>query len=116
MVSSVLYELDEVAKHNKSNDCWLIISGKVYDVTSFMDHHPGGAEVLLSSTGKDATSDFRGHTQSAIQRMEKYCIGEVDPATVTTEQDRVMLRLIMPICTLGLYFWLTSVFLKSQIS
>ncbi|MBA0586682.1 hypothetical protein Gorai_017413 [Gossypium raimondii] len=50
---------------NKTKDCWLIIFGKVYDVTPFMDiDHPEGGEVLLSATGKDVTNDFEdmGHS------------------------------------------------------
>lgn len=33
---------DELAKHNKANDAWLAIRGKVYNVTKYMDFHPGG--------------------------------------------------------------------------
>ncbi|KAE8708609.1 Cytochrome b5 [Hibiscus syriacus] len=53
-----VHTFEEVATHDKTKDCWLIISGKVYDVTPFMEDHPGGDEVLLSATGKDATNDF----------------------------------------------------------
>ncbi|XAR71596.1 hypothetical protein NMG60_11017949 [Bertholletia excelsa] len=78
-----VHSFEEVAKHNKTKDCWLIISGKVYDVTPFMDDHPGGDEVLLSATGKDATNDFEdvGHSDSAREMMEKYYIGEIDVST-----------------------------------
>ncbi|KAL1207423.1 Cytochrome b5 [Cardamine amara subsp. amara] len=46
----------------------------MYDVTPFMDVHPGGNEILLSSTGKDATNDFEnvGHSDTARDMMEKY--------------------------------------------
>lgn len=75
---------EEVRKHSDRKDCWLVISGKVYDVTAFMDEHPGGDEVLLACTGKDATADFEdiGHSDSAKELMSQYCIGEVDAATV----------------------------------
>ncbi|CAL5428687.1 unnamed protein product [Camellia sinensis] len=53
-----VHSFEEVANHNHKQDCWIIISGKVYDVTSFLDNHPGGNEVLLTATGKDAPDDF----------------------------------------------------------
>lgn len=79
-----MYSFEEVRKHNVRKDCWLIIAGKVYDVTAFMEEHPGGDEVLLACTGKDATADFVdiGHSDSAKEMMPQYCIGEVDAATV----------------------------------
>ncbi|KAI4329868.1 hypothetical protein MLD38_028203 [Melastoma candidum] len=79
-----VFTLWEVSQHNKSKDCWLIIDGKVYDVTKFMDDHPGGDEVLLTSTGKDATDDFEdvGHSSSARAMMDEYYIGDVDLSTI----------------------------------
>ena len=35
------YMKEEVAKHSTKEDCWLIINEEVYDVTEFMDIHPG---------------------------------------------------------------------------
>ncbi|KAL2457724.1 Cytochrome b5 [Abeliophyllum distichum] len=83
-----IYVYEEVGKHDKTKDCWLIINGKVYDVTPFMDDHPGGDEVLLSATGKDATNDFEdvGHSDSAREMMDKYYIGEIDASTVPTKR------------------------------
>ena len=48
----------ELAKHNKLEDCWMSIRGKVYNVTRYMEFHPGGAEQLMRGAGKDATSLF----------------------------------------------------------
>ncbi|XP_057950798.1 cytochrome b5 [Malania oleifera] len=119
-----VYLFEEVAKHSEIKDCWLIISGKVYDVTSFMDDHPGGDEVLLSATGKDATNDFEdvGHSDSAREMMEKYYIGEIDASTVPLKrmfirpadaaynQDKTpefvikILQFLVPLLILGLAF------------
>eukprot|EP00027_Filamoeba_sp_ATCC50430_P003103 CAMPEP_0168555028 /NCGR_PEP_ID=MMETSP0413-20121227/8105_1 /TAXON_ID=136452 /ORGANISM="Filamoeba nolandi, Strain NC-AS-23-1" /LENGTH=133 /DNA_ID=CAMNT_0008585829 /DNA_START=78 /DNA_END=479 /DNA_ORIENTATION=- len=70
---------DEVAKHNKRTDCWVIYRGKVYDVTAFLDQHPGGEEVLLDLAGKDATTDFDdvGHSDEAKGMMSKYYKGDL---------------------------------------
>jgi cytochrome b involved in lipid metabolism len=53
---------------------------QVYDVTKFLEHHPGGDDVLLSATGKDATNDFEdvGHSVDAHNLMKDFEIGEVD--------------------------------------
>jgi cytochrome b involved in lipid metabolism len=51
------YTLDEVALHNTKEDCWMVLSGKVYDVTAMVDRHPGG-DTLVEGCGKDATEMF----------------------------------------------------------
>ncbi|KAL8160501.1 hypothetical protein V2J09_002038 [Rumex salicifolius] len=119
-----VFVFEEVSKHDSSKDCWLIVDGKVYDVTPFMDDHPGGDEVLLSATGKDATNDFEdvGHSDAARELMEKYYIGEVDVSTVplkraytppkqahynpdkTPEFVIKILQFLVPILILGLAF------------
>lgn len=50
---------EEVALHNTQNDCWIIISGKVYDITEWAPHHPGGAGIARMYAGKEATAEFR---------------------------------------------------------
>lgn len=41
----------EVAKHKSTDSCWTVIHGKVYDITSFLDKHPGGRSILLRQGG-----------------------------------------------------------------
>ncbi|XP_073016485.1 cytochrome b5-like [Primulina eburnea] len=83
------YTFDEVEKHNKLEDCWLIVHGKVYDVSPFIVEHPGGEEVMLSSTGKDATSDYEdiGHSDYAKDLMKNYVIGQIDMSTVPVKRQ-----------------------------
>lgn len=45
----------EVASHKSPDSCWIVIDGKVYDVTKFLDKHPGGRSILLRQAG--AVSD-----------------------------------------------------------
>lgn len=69
--------LDEIKQHTTDKSCWLVVHGKVYDVTDFLEEHPGGYDIILTSTGKDATQDFEeiGHSNSAKKLLEKYLIG-----------------------------------------
>eukprot|EP00262_Sarcandra_glabra_P000263 TRINITY_DN10323_c0_g1_i1.p1 TRINITY_DN10323_c0_g1~~TRINITY_DN10323_c0_g1_i1.p1 ORF type:complete len:136 (+),score=25.52 TRINITY_DN10323_c0_g1_i1:61-468(+) len=82
-----LYTLQEASQHNTKDDCWVVIDGKVYDVTDYLYEHPGGDDVLLSATGKDATDEFEDarHSKSARDLMQEFCIGELDPSSDLSE-------------------------------
>ncbi|KAG8955612.1 hypothetical protein FRC04_007603 [Tulasnella sp. 424] len=75
----------EVAKHNTRESCWIIVHGHAYDVTEFLDDHPGGSKIILKYAGKDATEEYDPiHPPDAITSNlppEKH-LGPVDPDTV----------------------------------
>lgn len=73
------YTLEEIRVHNMCTDTWLIIHDKVYDITSFLEEHPGGEEVLLEQAGADATESFEdvGHSTDAREMLQQYFIGEL---------------------------------------
>ncbi|CAO3695462.1 unnamed protein product [Rhizopus stolonifer] len=75
--------LEEVQSHNKKNDIWVIIHGKVYDLTSFLPEHPGGQKIILKYAGKDATEAFEPiHPPDIIERFlpADVCKGQVNQA------------------------------------
>lgn len=56
--TSTEFTKDEVALHANAQSCWSIIDRKVYDLTVFIDVHPGGSKKILDMCGKNATKDF----------------------------------------------------------
>ncbi|XP_034654756.1 cytochrome b5 reductase 4 [Drosophila subobscura] len=48
----------ELAQHNKVTDAWMAIRGRVFNVTRYMEFHPGGVDELLRGVGRDATALF----------------------------------------------------------
>ncbi len=74
---------EEVAKHNTPQSCWLIVNGKVYDVTNYIALHPAGARPILEYCGKDATQAFAAyHSSRAWSLLEYFYIGDLG-ATIT---------------------------------
>ncbi|BGP16578.1 hypothetical protein JCM10213v2_004580 [Rhodosporidiobolus nylandii] len=82
----------EVAKHAAKDDLWMIIHGKVYDLTEFAPSHPGGMRILLKYAGKDATAEYDPiHPPGTIEEAlspDKH-LGDVDMSTLEDGQKIV---------------------------
>ena len=78
--------LDEVKKHNSADDCWSIIDGNVYDLTNWVESHPGGKERITAICGKDGTSSFLGkhsNSNSAKSQLNRFELGKLVVAATT---------------------------------
>jgi cytochrome b involved in lipid metabolism len=65
------YKLADVATHNKEGNCWTAVGGKVYDLTTWPEKHPGGDKAIFAICGIDGTKAY-----------EKAHKGQSDPAKV----------------------------------
>lgn len=74
--------MKEVEGHNTATSAWFVLNNKVYDVTKFLDLHPGGRDVLIGHAGTDATQPFtdNGHSDTAYEMMKKYRVGDLEPS------------------------------------
>lgn len=75
------YRLSEVEEQNTFKSTWIIINNNVYDVTKFLEEHPGGEEVLREQAGGNATESFEdvGHSTDAREMASSMMIGELHP-------------------------------------
>jgi len=75
--------LETVSVNNTAESCWAIIDDNVYDLTEWIDSHPGGASRIVGLCGTDGTSQFQGQhggSSSAQGTLERYLLGPVgDP-------------------------------------
>lgn len=75
------YTLSEVAKHADRTSCWSAINGAVYDLTTWIDKHPGGAKRILSICGKDGTSAFTNQHEGAPKQeamLASFKLGDLE--------------------------------------
>ncbi|KAK0657374.1 putative fumarate reductase Osm1 [Cercophora newfieldiana] len=81
------FTMEEVAKHNKKEDLWVVVKGVVLDLTNWLDDHPGGPQALLNFMGRDATEEFEMlHDDEVIPKYApEQVIGRVKGQEVTLE-------------------------------
>ncbi|KXS21349.1 cytochrome b5 [Gonapodya prolifera JEL478] len=122
-MAATLYSWEEVAAHSSRADIWIVVENSVYNITKFLDEHPGGEEVLIEQAGQDATEAFEeiGHSDDARKMLKNYKVGDVkDPdqkpvkkkispskfsTTTTVKSDSgSVLRLLIPVLIIVAFF------------
>ncbi|CAG8540341.1 9929_t:CDS:2, partial [Paraglomus occultum] len=75
------FTYEELSTRNTKKSLYISIQGNVYDVSKFIDEHPGGEEVLLDVAGKDATEPFEdvGHSDEALGILKTLIVGKMKP-------------------------------------
>jgi cytochrome b involved in lipid metabolism len=81
------YTMSEVAQHSSKEDCWTVISGSVYDLTGFVNRHPGGDEILRAC-GTDATTLF-----TKRQTQEGQAVGSGSPHSQAASEQLAKLKI-----------------------
>lgn len=77
------FTMSQLAQHASSTSCWLLIDGRVYDVTTYLRTHPGGSRTITPWCGKEATQAFetedgRGeHSSTAVALLDDYLLGPI---------------------------------------
>ncbi|KAJ7129178.1 cytochrome b5-like heme/steroid binding domain-containing protein [Mycena epipterygia] len=80
MSDAKIVTLAELRANNTRDNLWILVHGKVYNVTKFLDEHPGGDEVILAEQGQDATEAFEdvGHSDEARELLPDMLVGEFE--------------------------------------
>lgn len=90
-----LLSIQEVSKHNHVKDCWVTLyQRKIYNVTGFLEEHPGGAEIVLPYAGKDITGIMaealsHEHSESAYEILDD---GMLVGYLATEDEEKGLLR------------------------
>ncbi len=79
----------EVKKHNSKQDCWSVVNGKVYNLTSYVAKHPGGPGVISNICGKDGTNAFanqHGSSSKPNNTLDGFLLGSLN-STISQKQS-----------------------------
>jgi len=119
------YSVAEVGKKNTPEELWIIVDGRVYDITNYVEKHPGGSLVMHAMAGKDCTDAFANYHQARIYEnmLPSFLIGEVTdmPVYPHVEDFRAIRQELLqkglfetnPQYYQKLYMWLASLFITS---
>jgi len=82
----------EITRHNQDGDCWIIVDDNVYNVSRYLQVHPGLATTIWPYCGRDGTVGYdtkdagRPHTRTADSLLTQYLLG---PVGATISRDRI---------------------------
>jgi cytochrome b involved in lipid metabolism len=74
------YTMAQVSANNSAKSCWAVIEGSVYNLTNWINSHPGGSGAILSLCGTEATSSFKGrhgNQSRPAAQLSGYLLGPV---------------------------------------
>jgi len=84
----------EIKAHNLKSDCWSIVNGNVYNLTTYVKSHPGGASVIANICGKDGSKAFvnQHNTQGKPNKvLSSFLLGPVG-ASITAEAGKKVIE------------------------
>lgn len=84
----------QVESHNTEDSCWVVHKNKVYDVTSFVQDHPGGEDYILDHAGQDVTKLMQDelqhlHSEGAYEMLDEFFVGSLDPSSAAQTSSPV---------------------------
>uniref|UniRef100_A0A7S0YUG8 Fatty acid 2-hydroxylase n=1 Tax=Hemiselmis tepida TaxID=464990 RepID=A0A7S0YUG8_9CRYP len=92
--TNVAFSWEEIRKHDSEGDAWVVMEGKVFNVSKFLNDHPGGSSIVMGHLGTDIgevwdDEDYHSHSGSAKKILQKYCIGVVEGEECNSDGDVV---------------------------
>eukprot|EP00061_Rhincodon_typus_P006556 g27315.t1 len=85
------FTIAEVQENTTVDSCWIIHGRRVYDVSSFIQRHPGGEQMIVRRAGTDVSRDMAGpphrHSSNAHRWLQQYYIGELSTDCGAQEEE-----------------------------
>jgi fatty acid desaturase 2 (delta-6 desaturase) len=99
-----LYSIEEVREHNKETDAWVVIDGKVLDVTSWIPKHPGGSHLIAAFAGNDCSDEFAAfHFPQTSSFLKTYQVGDLKGGGSVPREEREFRKLRRKLWDQGLF-------------
>lgn len=95
--TSIILNMQEVAKHNNASDCWMVIGNNVYDVTQVINIHPGGSGTIITHCGTESNNAWntkdsfpsRVHSFAAQTLLQNYLLGGLNQTITAADFQNV---------------------------
>ena len=82
----------ELQQHNTGESLWVVVYGKVFDLTDFYMDHSGGWDIIEEYAGRDATMKYEegSHMPESVRDLKKYYIGEYEGKKLSFQEKKQM--------------------------